>query len=125
MADRQPLVTVIVPCRNEGKWIGPCLESILANDYPRERLEVLVVDGMSSDETRRWWNDIAAGHACIRLLDNDRRITPAALNIGIAAARGSVIVRMDAHVEYPADYISLAGPPAGREAGPTTSAASA
>lgn len=100
-----PLVTVVVPCRNEGKWIAPCLDSILANDYPRQRLEVLVVDGMSSDGTRSVVASYAAGHACIRLLDNTRQITPVALNIGIAAAQGTVIMRMDAHVDYPADYI--------------------
>ena len=79
----QPLVSVIVPCRNEGKWIAPCLDSILANDYPRERLEVLVVDGMSSDETRSVIERYAASHTCIRLLDNAKQITPVALNIGI------------------------------------------
>ena len=101
-----PQVTVIVPCRNEGKWIAPCLDSILSNDYPRERLEVLVVDGMSSDETRSVVEQYAAIQPCIRLLDNARQITPVALNIGIAAAQGAVIVRMDAHVNYPNDYIS-------------------
>jgi len=105
--DPQPLVTVIVPCRNEGRWIGPCLASILANDYPLDRLELLVVDGLSSDETRAVVESYAASHGCIRLLDNHRQITPVALNIGIAAARGDVIMRMDAHVDYPADYIRL------------------
>ncbi len=106
MADRQPLVSVIVPCRNEGKWIGKCLQSILNNDYPRDCLEILVVDGMSGDDTRREVEAAAALHSGVRLLDNPRRITPVAMNLGIAAASGSVIVRMDAHVEYPSDYIS-------------------
>jgi len=104
--DRQPLVTVIVPCRNEGKWIAPCLDSILGNDYPGERIEVLVVDGMSTDETRSTVERYAARHTCIRLLDNVKQITPVALNIGIRAAQGTVVLRMDAHVDYPADYIS-------------------
>jgi glycosyltransferase involved in cell wall biosynthesis len=99
------LVSVIVPCRNEGRWIGACLDSILANDYPRQRLEVLVVDGMSNDETRSVVESYAAAHPCVRLVDNPRRITPVALNIGIAAAQGAVVLRMDAHVDYPADYI--------------------
>jgi glycosyltransferase involved in cell wall biosynthesis len=94
-----------VPCRNEGRWIAPCLESILANDYPRDRLEVLVVDGMSTDETRSIVERYASSGACIRLLDNARQITPAALNIGIAAAQGAVILRMDAHVDYPVNYV--------------------
>ena len=119
-----PYVSILVPCRNEGKWIGPCLDSILANDYPGERLEVLVVDGMSSDETRSVVERYAARHACIRLLDNARQITPVALNIGIAAAQGTVILRMDAHVDYPADYI-LHSSACCKRKGRTTWAASA
>ena len=47
-----PLVSIIIPCRNEEKFIGKCLDSILAQDYPQEKMEVLVVDGMSEDKTR-------------------------------------------------------------------------
>jgi glycosyltransferase involved in cell wall biosynthesis len=101
-----PSVTILVPCRNEGKWIAACLDSILGSNYPAERLEVLVIDGMSSDETRAVVADYAARHASIRLLDNVKQIAPAALNIGIAAAQGAVIMRMDAHVDYPADYVA-------------------
>jgi glycosyltransferase involved in cell wall biosynthesis len=102
----QPLVTVIVPCRNEERWIGPCLQSILDNDYPRDRLEVMVVDGLSDDGTRSVVESFAALFPQLQLLSNEKKITPTALNLGIAAARGSVIVRMDAHVEYPRDYLS-------------------
>ena len=105
MSDVLPYVSVIVPCRNEGRWIAACLDSILGNDYPRQQLEVLVVNGMSSDETRSVVQRYAGSDPCIRLLDNPRQITPVALNIGIAAARGTVILRMDAHVDYPADYV--------------------
>jgi glycosyltransferase involved in cell wall biosynthesis len=101
-----PLVSVIVPCRNEGRWIGQCLRSILENDYPRESLEILVVDGMSSDDTRQTIESVVADNPVVRMLDNERKTAPAAMNVGIAAARGSVIVRMDAHVEYPTDYLS-------------------
>ena len=99
-------VSVIVPCRNEADWIRQCLESIVANDYPRDRLEVLVVDGMSDDGTRAVVTEYVAKHPIIRLLDNPKKNTPAALNTGIAAARGTIIMRMDAHVEYPSNYIS-------------------
>src|SRR5208282_5998150 len=101
-----PLVTVIVPCRNEGPWIGACLQSILDNDYPKDRLEILVVDGMSNDETRKVIDSFAAKCPMLRWICNEKRITPSALNLGIAAAGGSVIVRMDAHVAYPHNYIS-------------------
>ena len=101
-----PLVTVIVPCRNERRWIAPCLQSILDNDYPRNRLEVLVVDGMSDDGTRDLVEAFSARIRQLRLVSNEKKTTPAALNLGIAAAGGRIIVRMDAHVEYPRDYIS-------------------
>jgi glycosyltransferase involved in cell wall biosynthesis len=101
-----PRVTVIVPCRNEAHYIGPCLDSILASDYPKDRLEVLVVDGMSEDRTRDILADYMARHPWIRLIDNPRRITPVALNLAIRASTGAVLVRMDAHVVYPPHYVS-------------------
>jgi glycosyltransferase involved in cell wall biosynthesis len=99
-------VSIIVPCRNEERHIAACLDSILATTYPRDQLEVLVVDGASDDRTREIATQYAARHAHIRVLDNPKRIVPAALNIGIRAASGEVIVRMDAHVVYPPDYVS-------------------
>ena len=101
----RPEVSIVVPCRNEARHIGPCLDSILATRFPHEHLEVLVVDGRSDDDTRRIVAEYAARHPCIRLLDNPARITPAALNTGIRAARGDVIVRMDAHATYPPEYV--------------------
>jgi len=101
-----PFVTVVVPCRNEEKHIRRCLESILANDYPKERMEILVLDGMSEDKTR----EIVAGYAdrfpCIRLVDNPQKHIPVAMNIGIGEARGERILKMDAHSTYQAEYIS-------------------
>jgi glycosyltransferase involved in cell wall biosynthesis len=101
-----PLVTIVIPCRNEQDWIGLCLDSVLQNDYAKERLEVLVVDGMSTDDTRSALQPYLEQHSFIRLLDNPKRTTPAALNVGIAAANGDIIMRMDAHYEYPTNYIS-------------------
>src|SRR5688572_7628844 len=100
-----PKVTVILPCRNEARYIGPCLDSILAGAYPADLLEILVVDGHSTDETRALVKDYAARHPQVRLLDNPARIVPTALNIGIRAATGDVIARMDAHVIYPPEYL--------------------
>jgi len=102
----RPSVTVIVPCRNEEQYIGPCLDSILESDYPKDRLEVLVVDGMSEDRTREVLRQYSTRHTWIRLIDNPRRITPVALNLAIRAATGDVLVRMDAHVTYPRNYVS-------------------
>ena len=81
-----PRVTVIVPCRNEARYIRACLDSILATAYPPDRLEVLVVDGQSSDGTANIVREYAAQHSLVRLLDNPRRVVPTALNLGIQAA---------------------------------------
>lgn len=101
-----PKVSIVIPCRSEEKFIGKCLDSILANDYPKDRLEILVVDGMSEDGTRRTVESYGRNYAFIRLLNNPKKITPAALNIGIANAKGEIIMRMDAHNTYPPNYIS-------------------
>lgn len=101
---RLPMVSVIVPCRNEEGYIGPCLDSIVATDYPRDRLEVLVVDGRSDDRTRAVLDAYNRRYP-IRILDNPARIQPSALNIGIGAAAGDILVRMDAHAVYPRNYI--------------------
>lgn len=99
-----PFVSVVVPCRNEIRHIDACLASVASTTYPPDRLEVLVVDGMSDDGTRDRIGK-HAGSVRVRLLDNAARTAPAAMNVGIRAARGSVIVRMDAHCAYPDDYI--------------------
>jgi glycosyltransferase involved in cell wall biosynthesis len=103
-----PFVTVIVPTREEERYIAATLDSILATAYPADRLEVLVVDGRSRDRTPAVVREYAARHPAVVLLDNPKRTAPAALNIGIRAARGDIIVRMDAHVFYPTDYLPRA-----------------
>lgn len=105
MPNEWPFVTVIIPVYNEERYIGMCLDSVVANDYPKDRLEVLVVDGMSTDRSREIVMRYIEQYPFIRLLDNPRRIVPAALNLGIREARGEIIVRMDAHTAYAPDYI--------------------
>lgn len=101
-----PFVSIVIPCRNEIRFIESCLDSIIQNDYPKNRLEVLVVDGMSDDGTRPIVEAFAEKYEYINLVDNSRKITPVALNTGIKRARGDVIMRMDAHSMYPKNYIS-------------------
>ncbi len=101
-----PRVSVLVPCRNEAGYIEQCLDSILASDYPPDHLEILVIDGHSSDGTREILSRYCQAHPSVALLNNPQGTAPAALNVGVRAAAGDVIIRMDAHVLYPADYIS-------------------
>jgi glycosyltransferase involved in cell wall biosynthesis len=106
MHNQTKFISVVVPCREEKKYIAQALKSILANDYPQDHLEVLVVDGMSTDGTREIVAEFSRNFPMIRLLDNPRKITPAALNVGISQAKGDTIVIMHCHSSYPTDYIS-------------------
>ena len=101
----QTVVSVIMPVRNEERSIRACLDSILANDYPQQQLEILVIDGMSTDRTPEIVREYAGRYPFLRLLENPRRIIPAALNVGIHAAQGEIIVRMDGHTTYAPDFI--------------------
>lgn len=101
-----PLVSIIIPCRNEEKFISECLDSVIANEYPEDKLEVLVVDGRSVDGTRGIVERYVQQYPFVRFLDNPKKITPCALNIGIKNANGEIIMRMDAHAIYDKGYIS-------------------
>ena len=103
---RQPIVSVIIPCRNEREFIGECLDSIIANDYPNDKLEVLVVDGMSEDGSRQIVQEYTQRHLFIKLLDNPKRIIPAAFNTGIGHSTGEVIIITSGHSTYNNDYIT-------------------
>lgn len=105
-SDCEPMVSLIVPCRNERRHIRDCLDSLLANDYAAAKREILVVDGMSDDGTRDIVAEYAARGLGIALLDNPRRITSTALNLGVAGARGSVVMLVGAHSVYPPSYVS-------------------
>lgn len=100
-----PLVSVIMPVRNEAAYIERSLGAVFAQDYPPDRLEILVVDGMSNDGTREFVRSAQAAYPNLRLLDNPRGIVPPGLNIGINQAKGDIIVRVDGHCEIAPDYV--------------------
>lgn len=120
-----PTVSIIIPCRNEALHIERCLLSVLSQDYPARRLEILVVDGMSDDQTReivqrlirheksaiipstRDGSKLEDKLPSVRLLDNTKRIVPAALNIGLSCASGEVVFRLDGHSEMAPNYIRV------------------
>ena len=89
------MLSVICPIYNEEKYIGQCVESILAQDYPKDDLEILFVDGMSTDDTRCIVVNYSNEYPFIKLFDNPKRIVPCAMNIGIKAAKGDIISRLD------------------------------
>jgi glycosyltransferase involved in cell wall biosynthesis len=102
-----PCVSVIVPCYNEQSTIHLLLEAVNRQTYPRQALEVVIADGMSTDETRARIEQFRQEHTglAVRLVDNPHRTIPAALNRAIRAANGEVIVRLDAHSVPEPDYV--------------------
>lgn len=106
--DDRPFVSVVIPMRNEAESIGACLEAVLAQDYPRDAFEVIVVDGDSDDGSVAAVTQIALrADASVRVLHNPARIVPPALNLAIREARGSVIARVDGHTRIDPDYVRV------------------
>lgn len=106
MINNYPLVSIIIPCRNEEKHIKARLDSILKDGYPLQKIEILVIDGKSEDKTREIINEYIERYQFIKLLDNTQRETPFAFNIGIRQANGEVIILMSAHTVDQKGYIS-------------------
>lgn len=101
------MLSVVCPIYNEEKYIAKCLDSIIEQDYPKEDMELFLVDGMSTDRTRKIVAEYQKKYPWIKVLDNPKRIAPCAMNVGIKASSGEVIIRLDAHVLYPTDYFSV------------------
>lgn len=100
-------LSVICPIYNEEKYIAQFLESLLIQDYPKDDLEIILVDGMSIDGTRDIVAHYIEKYPFIRLIDNPDKIVPYAMNKGIEAAKGNIIMRLDAHASYQPDYFSV------------------
>jgi succinoglycan biosynthesis protein ExoA len=101
----EPALSVVVPCRNEKHHIESVIQSILSQESPPGAFEVIVADGMSDDGTREILEEIARGDPRLKVVDNNERITPSGMNVGIRHARGQFIAIMGAHNEYASDYL--------------------
>ena len=99
-------VSVLVPVLDEERHLERALEHMLGQEGLDGELEVLVVDGRSSDATKRIAEAVAARDPRVRVLDNPARRTPQGLNVGLGAARGEYVARMDAHTWYPPGYLA-------------------
>ena len=100
-----PSVSVIVPVRNEARFIETTVRALLEQVDVPSAYEVLVVDGMSDDGTRAIVERIATDDPRVKILDNPGRIVPSALNIGIDAARGEIVIRVDGHTKVAPDFV--------------------
>ena len=104
MKNECPFVSVVLPAYNEEKYIKSCIESLIRQTYPRDKMEWIIVDGNSTDKTRDIINEYIDEYPII-LLINEKRKTPISLNMGIKASKGQFIIRFDAHATFPLDYI--------------------
>lgn len=102
-----PFVSVVIPMLNEAANIRRCVESILQQTYPSERLEVIVVDGISDDGSREILCELSGQYGNVHFFDNPLRITSRALNIGVNHARGDVIIILGAHSKIVPNFIEL------------------
>ena len=98
-----PFFSLIIPCRNEEKYISGCLKSIFSQNYPTEKFEVILVDGCSTDNTV----EIASNFKKVKIFSNQKKIVPVSMNMGIRESSGDYIIRIDVHCEYPKNYIYL------------------
>jgi len=102
-----PTVSVVIPIHNEERYIEACLDSLLNQDYPMHLIEAILVDGMSTDATRKIITEkYTSKYSFIKMIDNPEKSVQFALNYGIKAAKHEYIVRFDAHSEYATDYVS-------------------
>lgn len=100
-------ISIICPTYNEEKYIEQCIQSILEQDIDKTSIELIFVDGRSSDKTREIIMSYQNKYPFIQLIDNPERIVPFAMNYGIKKAVGNIIIRLDAHSEFPSNYIRV------------------
>lgn len=105
-APGMPLVSVVIPVLDEQDCIVECIRSVQAQDYPADRLEILVADGGSADKTRAVVASLQGEDRRIHLIDNPGRTQAAGLNLAIRQSRGDVIARLDGHATLPATHLS-------------------
>ncbi len=100
-------VSLVVPVYNEENYIENFIDSILKQDYNFNQMELIFVDGNSTDKTKELIEKkMQSMDISYQLLDNEKRITPISLNIGIKKAKGDIIIRLDAHSQYPQNYVT-------------------
>ena len=105
--DEPPMVSVVCPVRNERATIESVIAALERQTYPPDRLEIVVVDGASDDGTAEWVRARAVGNEiAIRVVDNPQRVTPVAMNLGIEAAKGEVIVLVGGHTVVADDFVA-------------------
>ena len=100
-------VAIVIPTLNEERFISRCLNSIIKQTYEFEKMDVMIIDGGSNDNTKEIVAEYQKSHQNIRFIENKKKIQSVAFNIGIKNSTAPYIIRLDAHAEYDSKYISL------------------
>ncbi|MGD8457755.1 MAG: glycosyltransferase [Anaerolineales bacterium] len=102
-----PFVSIILPIRNEAQYIERSLSAVLNQDYPKKCMEVIIADGMSTDQTRQIIEDLASQHLQIRVevVDNESQIVPTGMNVALQKTKGEIVIRVDGHCVIAPDYV--------------------
>ncbi len=100
-----PFVSVVMPIRNEAGYIREGIAALLEQDYPADRFEIIVADGMSDDGTRAILEELTKSCSKLVVIDNPDRIVSTGLNAAIERAQGEIILRLDGHAEIAKDFI--------------------
>jgi glycosyltransferase involved in cell wall biosynthesis len=98
-------ISFVIPCRNEAKYISETINSILNQKNQYKDIEIIVVDGLSTDGTREIISELSSKDSRVKLIDNEKLITPIALNLGIQKVSGNFIFILGAHSKIANDYI--------------------
>lgn len=98
-------VSIIIPCRNEENYIKQCIDSFLNQSYPKELIEIIIADGMSTDNTRNIINEMSKEHNNIVLIDNKKFTAPAGMNLGIRKSKSDIIIIFGAHAYADKDFV--------------------
>ncbi|PID60880.1 MAG: succinoglycan biosynthesis protein exoa [Ignavibacteriae bacterium] len=99
--------SIIIPCRNEKYYISQCVNSILAQNYNKNLIEIIIVDGLSDDGTKEIVENLIAKNSNIKLYNNPDKKTPKALNIGVKKSKNDIIIILGAHTELDSNFVSL------------------
>ena len=98
-------ISIIIPCRNEEKYLGECIQSFIDMDYENDKMEILVVDGDSRDNTLSIVREYQNRYPFVRLINNPKRFTPNGLNLGIENAKSEYIMIASAHSTFSKEYL--------------------
>lgn len=99
-----PYISVVIPCFNEEKFISSLMSNLMEQDYPKDKLEIIFADGNSTDNTKSIIQKFGRTMSYVKCIDNPERFVSSGLNAAIKMSTGDVVVRMDAHSNYPSNY---------------------